>query len=126
MFLKQDYHEIKKYLFKELKERDYKWRVDVTNTKASANHNQAFCWKHFVNSSPPSAAYMRQWTRSAISIGSGNGLASNRRQAITWYNADLLSIGPLGTNLSENRIEILTFSRVTLYTAGQLAHSPAT
>ena len=44
------------------------------------------------------------------SIGSGNGLAPSRQQAITWTKADLLSIGSLGTNFSENWIEILTFS----------------
>ena len=45
------------------------------------------------------------------SIGSGNGLVPNRGQAITWTNADLLSIGPLGTNFSEiQQIEILSFS----------------
>ena len=60
-----------------------------------------------VNSSPPSAAYMSvNW----VSIGSHNGLAPNRRQAITWTNVDLLSIGPSGTNFSENWIEIQTFS----------------
>ena len=45
-----------------------------------------------------------------VSIGSGNGLAPNRHQAITRTNADLLSIGPLGTNFSENLIKVLTFS----------------
>ena len=30
------------------------------------------------------------------SIGSGYGLSPVRRQAITWTNAELLSIGPLG------------------------------
>ena len=44
-----------------------------------------------------------------ISIGSGNGLSSVRRRAITRSNADLLSIGPLWTNFSEIRSEILTF-----------------
>ena len=43
-------------------------------------------------------------------IGSDNGLSPNRRQAITWTNAGILFIGPLGTNLSEILIEILTFS----------------
>ena len=42
--------------------------------------------------------------------GSDNGLAPGRRQAIIWTNAGILLIGPLGTNLSENLIEILTFS----------------
>ena len=48
-----------------------------------------------------------------VSIGSGNqvmGLLLVRRQAITWTNADLLSIGPLGTNFSEILIEIQNFS----------------
>ena len=43
-------------------------------------------------------------------IGSGNGLSPGRRQAITWTNVGILSIGPLGTNFSEMLIEIHTFS----------------
>ena len=43
-------------------------------------------------------------------IGSDNGLSPGRRQAIFWTNAGILLIGPLGTNFSENSIEILTFS----------------
>ena len=43
-------------------------------------------------------------------IGSGNGLSPGRRQAIIWTNAEILSIGPLGTNFSEISIEINTFS----------------
>ena len=42
--------------------------------------------------------------------GSDNGLSPGRRQAIMWTNAGILLIGPLGTNFSENLIEILTFS----------------
>ena len=41
-----------------------------------------------------------------ISIVSDNGLSPVRLQAITWNNADLLLIGPLGTNFSEIRIKI--------------------
>ena len=59
------------------------------------------------NSSPPSAAYMRHYW---VSIGSSNGLLSVQRQAITWTNAGLLSIGHLGTNFSEIQIEIQKFS----------------
>ena len=44
-----------------------------------------------------------------VSIDSGNGLSPVRRQALTWINADLQSIGPLETNFSENRIEIQNF-----------------
>ena len=43
-------------------------------------------------------------------ISSDNGLSPGRRQAIIWTNAGILFIGPLGTNLSEILIEILTFS----------------
>ena len=41
--------------------------------------------------------------------GSGNGLAPHRRQAITWTNADLLSIVPL-TYFTEILMEIQLFS----------------
>ena len=43
-------------------------------------------------------------------IGSDNGLSPDRRQAIIWTNAEILLIGPLGTNFSEILIEIITFS----------------
>ena len=43
-------------------------------------------------------------------IDSDNGLLPGQRQAITWTNAGILLIGPLGTNLSEFFIEIHTFS----------------
>ena len=43
-------------------------------------------------------------------IGSVNGLSPGRRQAITWTNAGILLIRPLGTNFSEIVIEISTFS----------------
>ena len=43
-------------------------------------------------------------------IGSDNGVSPCRSQAIIWTNAGTLLIGPLGTNFSENLIEILTFS----------------
>ena len=39
-------------------------------------------------------------------IGSGNGLSSDRRQAIIWTNAGILLIGTLGTNVNEILIEI--------------------
>ena len=45
-----------------------------------------------------------------VIIGLGNGLLPVRHQAITWFNAGLLSIGHLGTNFSEIWIWILTFS----------------
>ena len=41
-----------------------------------------------------------------IIIGSDNGFAPTRRQAIIWTNAGILLIGPLGTNFSEILIEI--------------------
>ena len=48
-------------------------------------------------------------------IGSSNGLSPDRRQAITWTNADLLIIGPLGTNFSEIGIKIQKFSLMKMH-----------
>ena len=48
-------------------------------------------------------------------IGSDNGLSPGRRQAIIWTNAVILLIGPLGTDFSENVIEIYTFSFKTIH-----------
>ena len=42
-------------------------------------------------------------------IGSDNGLSPDRRQAIIWTNAGLLSIGPLRVYFSENLIKIQHF-----------------
>ena len=43
-------------------------------------------------------------------ICSDNGLSPDRRQAIIWTNAGILSIGPMGTNFSEILIKVHTFS----------------
>ena len=48
-------------------------------------------------------------------IGSDNGLAPGRRQAIIWTNAGILSIGPLGTNFSEILIEIYAFPLMKMH-----------
>ena len=50
-----------------------------------------------------------------IIIGSDNGLSPDRRQAIIWTNAGLLSIGPLRTYFSENLIKIQQFSSEKLH-----------
>ena len=44
------------------------------------------------------------------SIGSDNGLSSDRRQAIIWTNAGILLIRSWGTNFDETFITIYTFS----------------
>ena len=62
---------------------------------------------HLFNSSPPSASYMHEVIR--VSIGSHNCLLLVQHQSINWANTDLLSIGTLGTNLSEIWIKIQTF-----------------
>ena len=50
-----------------------------------------------------------------VSIGSDNSLSPVRRQAITWTNADLLTIGTLGTKFSEIEIKIQTFSFTSVH-----------
>ena len=43
-------------------------------------------------------------------IDSDNDFSPSRHKAIIWTNAEILLIGPLGTNFSENLVGILTFS----------------
>ena len=69
------------------------------------------------SSSSALALESTQWGRvTDICVGnltiivSDNGLSPYRRQAIIWTNAGLLLIGPLGTNVGEILIEILTLS----------------
>ena len=50
-----------------------------------------------------------------FSIIIGNGLLPVRRQAITWTNAGLLSIGSLGTNFSEPQIKMKNFSLMKMH-----------
>ena len=59
------------------------------------------------NSLRPKDAYMRG---KLPIIGSDNGLSPDRRQAIIWTNAGLLSIGPLWTYFSQHVIKIKQFS----------------
>ena len=61
-----------------------------------------------LNSFPPSSAYMLSMNR--VSIGSDYDLSPFRRQAITWTNAGILLIGPIGTVFNEILTEIYTFS----------------
>ena len=60
--------------------------------------------------------YLTNWVRAThicvsklTIIASDNCLSPGRRQAIIWNNVGILSIGLLGTNVSEIIIEILTF-----------------
>ena len=48
-------------------------------------------------------------------IGSDIGLSPGLRQAISWANAEILLIEPLGTKLSEILIELHTFSFKTMH-----------
>ena len=78
------------------------WRIPA-RTGGSARRP---CCDHA--SSPPSAAYMRQWIGSSLIQVMAWRLFW--RQAITRTNAALLSIGLLATNFSEIWFEILSFS----------------
>ena len=59
-----------------------------------------------LNSSPSSAAYMRQWTASVLL----QAMACRLFGAKPLPNDDFLPIAPLGTNFSEVRIKIQNFS----------------
>ena len=69
-------------------------------------------------------SYMRQWTQQALVQ-----VMAARRQAITWSNAGLLSIGPLGTHFSEIVIKNSNFfmkenafENVVCQNGGHLVH----
>ena len=63
-----------------------------------------FIMRPLVYSSLAGAAY------ASMIIGSDNGSVPVRRQAITWTNIGLLSMGPLGTNFNEIGTKIPNFS----------------
>ena len=77
------------------------------NTETSLKHGQKNC----------AAPFLTHWGRATHTcvgkptiIGSDNGLSPGRREAIIRTNAEILLIGPLGTNFSEILIGIQTFS----------------
>ena len=78
--------------------------------------NQKYPRKMFPHEIQPSYA-LTHWGRvtqlcigKSTIIGSDNGLSPDRRQAISWTNAGILLIGPLGTYFSEILNGIQTFS----------------
>ena len=107
----------------------YKGKISIkTQRNITDRHKESFEWlyklnKHIKllasntklrrvishNSLRPSDAYM-YIRKNQTTIGSDNGLAPYRHQAIIWINAGILLIGFLGTNLSEILIESHTFS----------------
>ena len=74
-------------------------------------------WKYNVMEKWPDMHTLTHWGRvthicvSNLTItGSDNSLSPGRRQAIIWTNAEILLIGPLGTDFSEMWIAIEAFS----------------
>ena len=70
----------------------------------------------FVESKCKTSSSLTHWGRVThicvgylTTIGSDNGLSPDRRQAIIWTNARLLSIGPLRTYFNEYLIKIQQF-----------------
>ena len=68
-----------------------------------------YCWRIWQSWILTHWGRVRHICGKLITIGSDNGLSPDRRQAIIWTNAGLLSIGPLRTYFSENLIKILQF-----------------
>ena len=58
---------------------------------------------------------MHTWVSKLTIIGSDNGLALARHQAIIWTIAGILLFGPVGTNFSEILLEIYTFLFKKMY-----------
>ena len=80
-------------------------------------HCTKFIWKRKGSVICPRLNALNYWDRvthicagNLTTNSSDNGLSPGRRQTIIWRNVGILSIEPLGTNLSEIWIEIKTFS----------------
>ena len=74
--------------------------------------------KHYVTPNNLSLDLADWWNRNdnkKVSIGSDNCLSPGRRQAITYTNAEISLIGPLGTNFSEIGIKIQNFSSMKMH-----------
>ena len=97
----------------------------IASASKSTPTNMQVCWcmytcrgvSQLLARQTHSGSWLTHWGRvthirvgKQTSIGSDNGLAPGRRQAIIWTNAGILLIGLLGTNFSEISIKILTFS----------------
>ena len=77
-------------------------------------------WAQCVNSLMLRDSYIRRvthicvewhiWVCDLTIIGSDNGLLPGRCQAMIWTNAEILLIGPLGTNFNEILFETRKFS----------------
>ena len=81
----------------------------------SINSQNWGVWWNFSSWKTMTCLTHRGWVRyicfdSRTISGLDNGLAPGRHQAITWTNAGILLIGPLGTKLNEILIKIHTFS----------------
>ena len=79
----------------------------------SANDREDVLWRNTHRTGEVCLTHWGRVTHICVSkltiIGSDNGLAPGRRQAIIWTNARMLLIGPLGTNFGEVLIEIHKF-----------------
>ena len=80
------------------------------------------CWSMFLSEEQDNVGWILVWCwsgdkplpdfnslRPSDIIGSDNGLSPERRKAIIWTNAGILSIEPSGTNCTEILIDIPTF-----------------
>ena len=88
--------------------------VDIKNLLLCPKQGMSFWWPLLGSLSWCPLSHWGRVTHICVSrltiTASDNGLLPGRRQAIIWTNAGISLIGPLGTNYSENLIEILTFS----------------
>ena len=94
--------------------------IQPITMKFCTRHNSCKCLSNFEfdrNIVDGTGAWLTHWSRvthicvgKLNTIGSDNGLSPDRRQAIIWTNAGILSIGPLGTKFSEILIAIHVFS----------------
>ena len=89
-----------------------RWQTDWAIEDQTKNLNpiaRPYDQRSFSPLDPTAGWLLHMASLNPVSIGSDNGLSPARCQVVIWTNAGLLSIGLLGTNLSEFLMKIHVF-----------------
>ena len=116
MILPVKVNEFVNNIFTHLRQTNLFWtfRLKTDNFPHNPLRQSSQCWTQDFNSSPPSAAYMRLWIRSALVQIMACHLFGAKPLSKPG-SAGLLWIEPIGTNFSEILIKIQNFSFIKMH-----------
>ena len=116
MILPVKVNEFVNNIFTHLRQTNLFWtfRLNTDNFPHNPLRQASQCWTQDFNSSPPSAAYMRLWIRSALVQIMACHLFGAKPLSKPG-SAGLLWIEPIGTNFSEILIKIQNFSFIKMH-----------